>query len=89
MILRAIGRDTNPEAISFAFIDDDAVEYENWCATVKRVFEDNPVVAACTGRVDPLLLETEAPRLFEGNGGYSRGEETIRLPRDSKRRSHL
>ena len=66
-----------------AFLDDDAVADREWSGAVLEVFTGNPQVAACTGRVEALRLETAAQRLFEANGGYSRGSERVRLPEDS------
>ncbi len=57
-----------------AFLDDDAVADRNWCRTIVRVFSENRQVSVCTGRVLALSLETEAQRLFEANGGFSRGD---------------
>lgn len=66
-----------------AFLDDDAVADTNWSSALLEVLVENPQVAACTGRVEALRLETAAQRLFEANGGYSRGTELVRLPADS------
>jgi GT2 family glycosyltransferase len=68
-----------------AFVDDDAVADAAWCRTLHKVFAENPSVAACIGRIDPLMLETEAQRLFEANGGFARGDRPIRLPQDAAR----
>jgi glycosyltransferase involved in cell wall biosynthesis len=65
-----------------AFIDDDAVADPGWIAAFQSVFRDRPGVGACTGRVEPLEVETESQRLFEANGGFSRGLDPIRLPDD-------
>jgi glycosyltransferase involved in cell wall biosynthesis len=70
-----------------AFLDDDAVAEPGWAAALLAPFAD-PEVGAVTGRVDALATETEAQRLFEANGGYARGEERIRLPRDAGRSLH-
>lgn len=67
-----------------AFLDDDAIAGPGWTAALRRAFED-PRVAACTGRVEPLALDTEGRRLFEDNGGFDRGERTVTLPDDAKR----
>jgi len=68
-----------------AFLDDDAVADPYWIATLSSAFADNPDAAACTGRVDPLALDTEAQRLFEANGGMTGSQVTrrLRLPRDA------
>jgi glycosyltransferase involved in cell wall biosynthesis len=68
-----------------AFLDDDAVAAPGWAAAFVRTFEASPLVAACTGRVEALKLETPAQRLFEANGGYSRGAERIQLPDEANR----
>lgn len=68
-----------------AFIDDDAVAHEDWHEVVKKTFERGARVALAIGRIDPLVLETEAQRLFEANGGFSRGPERISLPQDAAR----
>ncbi|MFL6192652.1 MAG: glycosyltransferase family 2 protein, partial [Thermoanaerobaculia bacterium] len=65
-----------------AFLDDDVVAAPGWAAALLAPFQDDLKVAAVTGRVVPLALETEAQRRFEANGGFSRGERTLRLPRD-------
>jgi glycosyltransferase involved in cell wall biosynthesis len=70
-----------------AFLDDDAVAEPGWTAALRRAFLD-PRVAACTGRVEPLTLETEGQRLFEDNGGFGRGERTVTLPDDAGRPLH-
>jgi GT2 family glycosyltransferase len=71
-----------------AFLDDDAVAGPGWAETFRRVFDDDPRVAVCTGRVEPLSLETEGQRLFEANGGFSRGTKRVRLPEDAARPLH-
>jgi glycosyltransferase involved in cell wall biosynthesis len=71
-----------------AFLDDDAVAAPGWSAAIHRAFRSDPQVMICTGRVEPLSLETAGQRLFEANGGFSRGTERIRLPEDAARRLH-
>jgi GT2 family glycosyltransferase len=70
-----------------AFMDDDAVAAPGWAEALRRNFAD-PRVALCTGRVEPLALETEGQRLFEANGGFSRGLSRVRLPDDARRLLH-
>ena len=53
-----------------------------------RVFAADPDVAVCTGRVEALGSETEGARVFEANGGFSRGTSRIRLPEDAARPLH-
>lgn len=65
-----------------AFLDDDAVASPGWSQALVAAFED-PRVGACTGRVEPLAVATEGQRIFEANGGFSRGSREIRLPRDA------
>jgi len=76
---RALGETTKDVV---AFIDDDAVADPGWVAAIRDVFSESPRIAACTGKVDPYSLETEGERLFEANGGFSRGDRRIRLPAD-------
>jgi len=71
-----------------AFLDDDAVAAPGWAESLHRVFEGDAGVAVCTGRIEPLGLETPGQRLFEANGGFSRGSERIRLPDDAGRPLH-
>lgn len=69
-----------------AFLDDDAVASSSWVGSIRDVFERDPAVGVCTGRVEPLELRTAGQRLFEANGGYGRGTQRIRLPADAGRR---
>jgi GT2 family glycosyltransferase len=71
-----------------AFLDDDAVAGTGWGEALRRVFTNEPRVAVCTGRVEPLVLETPAQLLFEVNGGFGRGERRIRLPDDADEPLH-
>jgi GT2 family glycosyltransferase len=71
-----------------AFLDDDAVADVAWTGALLRVFETEPRVAVCTGRVEPLGLNTPGERLFEANGGFSRGLERIVLPDQADRPLH-
>ncbi|HYG65337.1 MAG TPA: glycosyltransferase [Thermoanaerobaculia bacterium] len=71
-----------------AFLDDDAVAGPEWAAALLRPFQEDPRVGAATGRVEALALETEAQRLFEANGGFSRGTGRVRLPHDARRPLH-
>lgn len=70
------------------FLDDDAVADPEWVATASRPLLDNAGVGACTGRVEPLALESPAQRLFEANGGFSRGSRRILLPDDAGQPLH-
>jgi glycosyltransferase involved in cell wall biosynthesis len=70
-----------------AFLDDDAVAGPGWAAALLAPFAD-PRVGAVTGRVEALATATDGQRLVEANGGYSRGGEEIRLPRDAGRPLH-
>ncbi len=70
-----------------AFLDDDAVAAPGWADALRRNFADAGVVV-CTGRIEPLSLETEGQRLFEANGGFSRGSARVRLPDDATRPLH-
>jgi GT2 family glycosyltransferase len=71
-----------------AFLDDDAVAAPGWADSLHGVFEADAEVAVCTGRVEALSLETPGQRLFEANGGFSRGADRIRLPDDAGRLLH-
>ncbi len=64
------------------FLDDDAVADPGWTIAAAQPLLEQPGVAACTGRVEAFALDTEGQRLFEANGGFSRGTVEIRLPRD-------
>ena len=77
-------REASQEVV--AFLDDDAVAALDWTAEIGAVFAESPRIAICTGRVEALALETEGQRLFEANGGYSRGDVRLRLPPDARRR---
>ena len=54
------------------YTDDDVVVDSSWIAAMCQPFVD-PSVAAVTGLVLPLELETEAQVLFERYGGFGRG----------------
>jgi GT2 family glycosyltransferase len=71
-----------------AFLDDDAVAAPGWAEALRRVFDADPSVAVCTGRIEPLSLDAPGEQLFEANGGFSRGTERIRLPHDAVRPLH-
>jgi GT2 family glycosyltransferase len=67
-----------------AFLDDDAVADEGWTEALWQVFRRQDDVGICTGRTDAYSLETEAECLFEANGGFSRGDQTVTLPSDAR-----
>lgn len=71
-----------------AFLDDDAVADKGWAAAFASSFSAQPTLGACTGRVEPLTVETESQRLFEANGGFSRGLRRISLPADMAQPLH-
>lgn len=71
-----------------AFLDDDAVAQPGWLAAIRNTFDGDTRVGACTGRVEALSMESEGQRIVESNGGYSRGLERVRLPRDAGRPLH-
>jgi GT2 family glycosyltransferase len=71
-----------------AFLDDDAVAAEGWTGALAAVFDSDPAIAVCTGRVEALRQETDGERLFEANGGFSRGLRRIRLPADASAPLH-
>lgn len=65
------------------FMDDDAVADRGWRAAIMYIFRNGPEIAAVTGRIEALELQTDAQRLFEDNGGFSQGLYPIRLPEDT------
>lgn len=67
-----------------AFMDDDAVARPDWLAATDAVFRGSDRIVVCSGKVEPLALDTEAQRLFEANGGLSRGDLRIHLPLDAE-----
>jgi glycosyltransferase involved in cell wall biosynthesis len=71
-----------------AFLDDDAMAAPGWCEAMAQAFASDPRIGICTGRVEALKLETPGERLFEANGGFSRGTERIELPTDAGRPLH-
>lgn len=56
-----------------AFTDDDVVVEPGWVRALARIFAEAPEVGCVTGLVIPFELETEAQRLFEKYGGFTRG----------------
>ncbi len=56
-----------------AFTDDDCEVDAFWAGAIDACFTRNPDVTAVTGLVIPVALDTEAQRLFEVYGGFSRG----------------
>jgi len=68
-----------------AFMDDDAVADPDWAEHLRAAFDQSPDIGLCTGRVLPLVLETDAQRLFEAQGGFDRGAVPISMPRDAAR----
>ena len=71
-----------------AFLDDDAVAHRTWIRNLRRTFRESAKVGLCTGPVEALDLRAPGQRLFEANGGFSRGMQRIRLPRDAMRPLH-
>jgi glycosyltransferase involved in cell wall biosynthesis len=71
-----------------AFLDDDAVAAAGWGEAMNQAFASDVRVGLCTGRVEALKLDTPGERLFEANGGFSRGTERIELPTDAGRLLH-
>lgn len=71
-----------------AFLDDDAVADAAWVECIGTVFDESESIALCTGKVDPLFMETAGQRLFEANGGFARGNRRIVLPPAGNRRLH-
>ncbi len=70
-----------------ALLDDDGVAGPGWTAALAAAFRDHPAAGLCTGRVEPLSLETEAQRRFEANGGmpFPDSETRLCLPADARR----
>ena len=56
-----------------AFTDDDVVVDPGWTLSIARAFAEEPHLAALTGLVMPLELDTPAQQLFERLGGFGRG----------------
>ncbi len=71
-----------------AFLDDDAAADAEWCASIARAFADHADLGACTGRVEAMSTDAPGQKLFEANGGFSRGQQQVLLPRDATRRLH-
>jgi GT2 family glycosyltransferase len=74
-----------------AFTDDDVEVEPDWVRALARVFAEAPEVGCVTGLVIPAELETEAQRLFEKYGGFTRGfrrlwhrVEPLRLSRHAR-----
>jgi glycosyltransferase involved in cell wall biosynthesis len=65
-----------------AYVDDDVRVRSSWAAAIQRVFRDRSL-AAVTGLVEPVVVETRAQRLFQHyGGGMSRGERARDFHRD-------
>jgi O-antigen biosynthesis protein len=58
-----------------AYTDDDVCVDPEWAERLAAPFASDPHVAAVTGLVLPLELETAAQSLFEAHGGFGRGYE--------------
>jgi GT2 family glycosyltransferase len=71
-----------------AFLDDDAVAAPGWSEAMSQAFASDAGVGLCTGRVEALELGSPGERLFEANGGFSRGTDRIELPADAGRLLH-
>ncbi len=56
-----------------AYTDDDCIVDPEWAAALNAAFAENPHIAAVTGAVVPLELETDAQLLFENRGGFGKG----------------
>jgi glycosyltransferase involved in cell wall biosynthesis len=66
-----------------AYVDDDVRVQGDWAAAIQQAFRD-PTLAAVTGLVEPVALETHAQRLFQHyGGGMSRGERARDFHRDA------
>jgi glycosyltransferase involved in cell wall biosynthesis len=61
-----------------AFLDDDVVVDQNWCAGLYEAWSENIDAGAFTGLVLPYELSTEAQILFERRGGFRRGFDKVR-----------
>lgn len=62
-----------------AYLDDDVVADPSWLANLTEVVRAHPDAGGFTGQVLPLALETRAQVLFEQNGGFRHGFETVRF----------
>jgi glycosyltransferase involved in cell wall biosynthesis len=73
-----------------AFLDDDVIADQHWLAEVARGFRVAPDVAAVTGPILPVALDTSAQDWFEQAGGHVKGRgwtETV-FDRASHARQH-
>ena len=72
-----------------AFLDDDAVADAGWAGALLARLRRRTLVSRCApGGSSRWALDTPGERLFEANGGFSRGLERIRLPDDAGRPLH-
>ncbi len=83
---RALREATQPVV---AFLDDDAIADPSWAATFLSVFDAEPGVGLCAGRVEAFSTRFPGERVFEANGGFSRGLRSIRLPETTPTRVGL
>ncbi|NNL54318.1 MAG: glycosyltransferase, partial [Woeseia sp.] len=67
-----------------AYVDDDVVVAPGWARAVRQAAADTEDVAAVTGQILPLALETPAQLAFERRGGFRREFE----PSSFNRRDH-
>ena len=66
-----------------AFIDDDAVADSGWVEAIAEAYGEGRRVGACSGRIEPLELETAGQKLFESNGGlFAGGDRRESIPSD-------
>lgn len=71
-----------------AFLDDDAVAHPAWAERFLTAFQRHPRLGICTSRIEPFAVDTDSQRLFEANGGFSRGHDPVQLPDDVRRPLH-
>lgn len=71
-----------------AFLDDDAAADVGWCGAIGRAFAEHVNLGACTGRIEAMSTASPGQVLFEANGGFSRGDQRVLLPRDANRPLH-
>jgi O-antigen biosynthesis protein len=72
-----------------AFTDDDVVVDVGWVGAITTAFAEDEGLAALTGLVVPLALETRAQMLFEVYGGFGRGFRRVSYKVGRTAREHV
>lgn len=68
-----------------AYVDDDVVVAPGWARALRRATAATRDVAAVTGQILPLALDTAAQLAFERRGGFRRGFEPSSFNRGDRR----